>query len=156
MYMIFNYMIMCFHSIPFDADLSNFVLNFQNLLTLFFPSKLWLHPGILKFIWQVYLYYYIQAQNNKITRSEPSLKVLNSIMNIFFDQIWSCIIIIMSIRWWPNDASRHHPRITGWCLKASSGSKGFSVLFPLPACILINVRCKLFIVWLHFDLWNIF
>ena len=26
--------------------------------------------------------------------------------------------------WWPNDASRHHMEFTGWCLQASSGSKG--------------------------------
>ena len=43
---------------------------------------------------------------------------------------WSCItIIIVSIWWWPNDASRHHLEFTGWCLQASSVSKRLTKYF---------------------------
>ena len=43
------------------------------------------------------------------------------------EDTWSCITIV-SIWWWSNDASRHHPDITGWCLQASSGSKGLKYI----------------------------
>ena len=42
---------------------------------------------------------------------------------MFFDQK-NTPITIVSIWWWPNDDSRHHPEFTGWCIKASLGNKG--------------------------------
>ena len=45
----------------------------------------------------------------------------------------------MSIWCWPNDASRHHPEFTGWCLKASSGSKGFNCLIVPSIYVFLHI-----------------
>ena len=102
--------------------------------------KIRLHPWIPELIWQTYLYYLIYTWKYKNFKMKAIIKGIKwhyedvlwpkkySIW--WLENTWSYITItIVSIWWWPNDASMLHPEFTGWCLQASSGNKGLTDIY---------------------------
>ena len=108
--------------------------HFLSVLSVTCPTRINYIPPLYSWINLTNICYYYKHRIMKIARSQ----IINGIKWQYEFVLWPkkysiwwfgdtlsyIIITIVSIWWWPNDASMHHPEFTGWCLKASSGSKG--------------------------------